>query len=315
MSSTVVHAARSGIAALLIGSALFTAGCPNKAGESTPPAAAPSGNVVATVNGENIEQKELDVELNRLHGPEVLQGLVDDRLITQAARKDKITIDDKEVQTQLNELKKTPQYQAMLKSKNMTDADVERYIHRLNELKKLILLEIPEQEKMKMYDQYKEQLEQARIYDILVDKKEDAEKIVGQLKAGGDFEQIARDNSKDESSKGRGGDLGWVPHSAPLDPAFAKIAFTIPVNQIGGPVQTKGGWAILKVTSRKRTYDELKGDIEDRLVSMRQGEYVQRLRVKADVKSKFDALRAGSAPGAMAPAASASSAPSGAPGR
>lgn len=311
MYTIIPPAARSGIATILLGTALLAGGCVDAGKTSTPPAAAPSGTVVATVNGETIDQKDLDLELNRLHGPAVLQALIDDRLIQQAAKKDKIEVDQKEVDTQLEELKKTPQYATMLKAKNMTDADVEKYIHRLLELKKLILLEIPEQEKLKMYDQYKEQLELAHIYDILVDKKEDAVKIVAQLKSGGDFEQIARENSKDESSKNRGGDLGWVPHSAPLDPAFAKLAFTIPVNEIAGPVETKGGWAILKVTGRKRTYDELKPDIEERLVSMRQGEFVQRLRVKADVKSKFDSAKTPLAPasGVTAPQ------PSGAPAR
>lgn len=300
-----LRAVRTGLATLAIGSALFTAGCHSGGTAGTSPAPEVSGSVVATVNGETIDQKELDVELNRLHGPEVLQQLIDDRLINQAAKKDKIAVDAKEVQTQLDELKKSPQYAALLKAKGMTDTDLEKYILRLQELKKLILLEIPEQEKLKMYDQYKEQLEQAHIYDILVEKKEDADKIVGQLKAGSDFEQIARENSRDESSKNRGGDLGWVMRAAPLDPAFSKVAFTITVNEVSAPIQTKNGWAILKVTGRKKTYDELKGFIEDRLVDTRQGDYMRKLRLKADVKSKFDAVKAPVA----APSGSVSGAP------
>lgn len=300
-----LRAIRTGLATLAIGSALFTTGCRGDGAAGTAPAPQASGSVVATVNGETIDQKDLDVELNRLHGPEVLQQLVDDRLITQAAKKDKIVVDEKEVQSQLDELKKSPQYAALLKAKGMTDADLEKYIRRLQELKKLIMLEIPEQEKLKMYDQYKEQLEQAHIYDIVVEKKEDADKIVAQLKSGGDFEQIARENSRDESSKNRGGDLGWVPRVAPLDPALAKVAFTINVNEVSAPIQTKNGWAIIKIAGRKKTYDELKGDIEDRLVAMRQGDYMRRLRLKADIKSKFDAAKVPVA----APSGSVSGAP------
>jgi foldase protein PrsA len=307
MTTSLLRDMRTALAGLLVGSALLAAGCGSGGGSAASPtgAAAPSGTQVATVNGEAIDQKELDVELNRLYGPEVLQTLIDDRLIMQEAKKDKIALDDKEVSEQLDQLKKTPQYTAMLKAKNMTDADVEKYVRRLMELKKLILIEIPDSEKMKMYDQYKEQLEQAHIYDILVNKKEDADKIVAQLKGGANFEQLARENSQDESSKNAGGDLGWVPRAAPLDPAFAKLAFTIPLNQIAGPVQTKSGYAILKVTGRKKTYDELKSDIEDRLVQMRQGEYMQRLRVKADIKTKFDQNKA-AASGVPAPSSSGS---------
>ena len=302
---------RTGLAALLLGSTLFSVGC-HKGGEaSTASSPVPGGSVVATVNGETIDQKELDQELNRLHGPEVLQALIDDRLISQAAKKDKIVVDEKDVQAQLDDLKKTPQYAALLKAKGMTDADLEKYMRRLQELKKLILLDIPEQDKLKMYDQYKEQLEQAHLYDIVVDKKEDADKIVSQLKAGGDFEAMARENSKDESSKNRGGDLNWVPRAAPIDPALAKVAFTIPINEVSAPIQVKNGWAIIKVTGRKKSYDELKGFIEERLVDMQQLNYVQRLRLKADIKSKYDVNKTpmSAASGAPASAAPASGAP------
>ena len=297
----------TGVAGLFIASTLL-GGCGSKSATSGPQAT-PSSSVVATVNGEPITQAQLNKELNRLFGQQVLSSLVDDRLISQEAKRDKVTINETALQAHLAELKKTPQYAALLKTRNMTDADVESYLRRQMQLKQLILRELPEEVKLRMYDQYRQQLVQAHICDILVDKKDDADKIVAQLKAGKDFAQIARENSKDESSKSNGGDLGWVPRDAPLDPALAKVAFTCKINDIVGPIQTRNGWVILKVVGRKETYDQLKSDIEDRLVSMRQGEYMQRLRVKADIKTIFDHSGFNQPTAAESPAPASSSSP------
>jgi foldase protein PrsA len=296
---------RLAAAGLLCG-ALFTTGCGSRPAVGSQQDNQ-TGSAVATVNGEKISQAELDTELNKKFGPEALSTLIDDKLIMQEAKKQKIDVTDKEVTTRFDEVKAAPQYNELMKSKRFTDTDLQAYIKRLIYLQKLILQEIPEQEKLKMYDQFKDQLEQAHIYHILLEpsQKTDAEKIYKDIKSGKEpFADAAKQFSKDDNSKEKGGELGWLPKSAPLDPPFAKVAFSCPLNEPQAPVKTKFGWHIIMVTGRKKTYDDLKSDIEDRLVSARQGEYLQRLRVKADIKSKFDTGTAKKDGGAPATAAS-----------
>lgn len=290
--------------------ALAVPACSGKTSASR--GAAPSSEVAATVNGETISQTELDKELNLSHGRDVLRSLIDEKLVEQAARKDNVKVDDKEVKTRLDEVKSSPQYQEMTRQRTMTDADLEQHIRRLLTLQKLILVEIPKTEKLKMYEQFKEQLEQAHVFHILVEKKDTADKVEAELKSGKDFAALAREYSKDDVSKGNGGDLGWLTKGAPIVPELARVAFTQPVNVVSAPVKTKFGWHVVKVTGRRRSYDELEADIQDRLVAARQAQYMERLRVKAEVKTKYDAeVKTSTSPApSVAPAAPSPSASS-----
>lgn len=299
----VSHSMRRSLLALVVVAfaALLASGCGSSNGAtSTNPSASP--DAVAWVNGEPISQAQLDKELNKLKGREVLQTLIEERLIQQAAKKDDIKIGDAEVKARLEEVKSSPQYAALARQGVMSDADLEDYIRRLLLLQKLILLEIPETDKLRLYDQFGKDLEQAHVYHIVVDgkKKADADKVVAALKAGKDFAALAQEYSLDQDSKSRGGELGWLPRSAPIQPNLAKAIFSLPVNQISEPIKTEYGWHVVKVTGRKRTYDELKTDIQDRLVAAKQAQYVERLRVKADIKTKFDSSPTPAASGSPA---------------
>lgn len=94
-----------------------------------------------------------------------------------------------------------------------------------------------------------------------------AESIVKQLRAGADFGKLARENSGDPSSSGKGGDMGFVDRGATV-PLFDSAAFSIPLNTISDPIRTKEfGYHIIKVLERKpagyRSFEE----VRDRLAS------------------------------------------------
>lgn len=89
---------------------------------------------------------------------------------------------------------------------------------------------------------------EACVKHILVPTKPEAEAIVKDLGASGDFAKIAQEKSKDPGSAAKGGDLGCI---APGDTvaAFDKASFSGPLNQ-AQVVQTEYGWHILIVTKR-----------------------------------------------------------------
>jgi foldase protein PrsA len=100
-------------------------------------------------------------------------------------------------------------------------------------------------------------------------KKEDALKkandVLGELRAGGNFAELAKKYSDDKGSAVTGGELGesdvnkWVPE-------FAQAATTLPLNQISEPIETQFGYHILKVLSRKDSNYTL-SEIEEPLVN------------------------------------------------
>ena len=129
---------------------------------------------------------------------------------------------------------------------------------------------------------------------ILVEKEADAKAIIAQLKAGGNFEDIAKAKSKDPGSAPNGGDLGWVTDKA-LVPEFSKAMVQLKNGQVTDkPVKSQFGWHIIKtVDSRDMkapSFDDIKAQLKQMIVSDQNwqkakfAELMQKLRAKAKVQ-------------------------------
>lgn len=77
-----------------------------------------------------------------------------------------------------------------------------------------------------------------------------AREIAQQLRAGGDFAQIATTNSADFSSNTSGGDIGYVKNSDRPE-ALANAVASSAINAIVGPTEHEGSFYIQKVTARE----------------------------------------------------------------
>ncbi|MBI1956830.1 MAG: peptidyl-prolyl cis-trans isomerase, partial [Acidobacteria bacterium] len=106
-------------------------------------------------------------------------------------------------------------------------------------------------------------------------KKKSAE-LLAKLKKGTDFAALAKENSQDQASAVKGGDLGWIIRNQTV-PEFEKAAFGLPPGTVSDPVQTLYGIHILKVmaheAARLRPLEEVKAEVESALLDERiQGE-------------------------------------------
>lgn len=92
--------------------------------------------------------------------------------------------------------------------------------------------------------------EELRARHILVATKEDADRIVGELDAGGSFEELAGKNSTDGTAQ-NGGDLGYFSRGQMVD-AFEEAAFALePGAYTKEPVQTQFGFHIIKLEDKR----------------------------------------------------------------
>jgi peptidyl-prolyl cis-trans isomerase D len=116
--------------------------------------------------------------------------------------------------------------------------------------------------------------EQRRASHILVtpeggDKaaaKKKAEQLLAQVKSKpGDFEKLARENSKDPGSAAQGGDLGFFGKGMMVKP-FEEAVFRMKPGDISDVVESDFGFHIIKVTEVKaaqvKPFEQVKGDIE-----------------------------------------------------
>jgi len=134
-------------------------------------------------------------------------------------------------------------------------------------------------------DQYQVK-EQVKVRHILIavpagaDAKTDAagkakaEDILKQIKAGGNFADLASKNSDDPGSKTQGGELGWLDRGKTV-PEFDKVAFTLAPGQTSDLVKTQFGYHILQVEEKKtahlRPISEVKAEIVPILEQQRAG--------------------------------------------
>jgi len=136
---------------------------------------------------------------------------------------------------------------------------------------------VPEAEARAYYEQNKARYgaeEQRRASHILItpeggDKaaaKKKAEQLLGQVKSKpGDFEKLARENSRDPGSAAQGGDLGFFGKGMMVKP-FEEAVFRMKPGEISDVVESDFGFHIIKLTEVKpaevKPFEQVKGDIE-----------------------------------------------------
>jgi peptidyl-prolyl cis-trans isomerase D len=95
--------------------------------------------------------------------------------------------------------------------------------------------------------------------------KAKAQDVLKQVKAGGNFAELAKKYSEDPGSAKNGGSLGPIQRGRTV-PEFEKVAFSLPKGQVSDLVQTTYGFHIIRVDDKTqahtKTLDEVKAQIE-----------------------------------------------------
>jgi parvulin-like peptidyl-prolyl isomerase len=116
------------------------------------------------------------------------------------------------------------------------------------------------------------------------------EDLLARAKAGEDFEALAKQYSEDPGVKENNGLYADFARGRMVKP-FEDAAFSVPVGQFSGVVETDYGYHILQVVDRKketRPFEEARAEIETRLKDGKQGtaveDHIKSLKDKAKFK-------------------------------
>ena len=143
---------------------------------------------------------------------------------------------------------------------------------------------IPSEAEIK--DWYGRMGEEFKVSHIVVDSLATAEEILAKLKAGGVFEELALQYSRDPYVKRNQGDLGWLTWGTMFD-NFQEAVYRMQSGEVSAPVKTEAGYHIIKLVDRRKlerrdSYAEMKEYINKLIMDRRQRqlfqEYVAKLK-------------------------------------
>jgi peptidyl-prolyl cis-trans isomerase D len=95
--------------------------------------------------------------------------------------------------------------------------------------------------------------------------KAKAEDLLKQIKAGGNFADLAAKNSDDPGSKVQGGELPMIP-TAGLDPAYAKAAMALNPGQTSDLVKSQFGYHIIQTEQKEPAHTKPLAEVKAEIV-------------------------------------------------
>ncbi len=280
-------------------------------------------DVAARVNGEVIKLTELDSQVDQLmeqypdmfEGPDgegrlldfkqrLLDNLINNVLIRQAADDEGISVSSSEVDEQIEELKAgfptDEDFEAALESAGMDSDSLEEQLRDQLVLERLLEkltseIEITDEKIDEYYAGNQMQFTQeaavhARHILFAEEDKALAEEVLAELRAGGDFAAAATRDSIDTVSAAEGGDLGWP--TMPYVAEFQEAADALEIGEISDLVQTTFGYHIIEVLERRdesvQSLEDVKGQIEEILIQQANADayqiYLDDIRTDAEIE-------------------------------
>ncbi len=265
--------------------------------------------VAARVNGDVIYWSQVDAEVSRAAAQfgldpankefekqraeitkTVVDQLVTQRLIMQDARKRNLVATDKDVDTQVETIRK----------RFPNDADFNTALTRngltMSGLRDLIRVQlsqrqvadtvaqgtVTDEEVRKQFDSNRSVYDkpaQIKVSHILFRITEKGQESIAAAKAriaqakladGAKFEDIAKQTSEDPGSAERGGDLGYVSKGT-LVKEFEEAAWALKPGETSGPVRTQYGLHIIRVfdvkPAERAQFDKVKAEIRQQLLT------------------------------------------------
>jgi len=247
------------ISIVLALAAVSAAACGAKEPEATPtPTLEPTPTempMAARVNGMGILLSEYQSELQRYQASiqeagetydeaaasqAVMDELVNQALLAEAAQQQGYSVDDTALQTRLDTLTQeiggSDKMQGWMSANYYTDETFRAALKRDMQatwMKQQILAEAGTT------------AEQVHARQILVTSQEEADAVMAQLAAGASFDDLAY-----EYDELTGGELGWFPRGYLLQPAVEDAAFSLEPGSYSGIINTSYGYQIIEVIEK-----------------------------------------------------------------
>jgi peptidyl-prolyl cis-trans isomerase SurA len=262
---------------------------------------------------EDPDQKILEIE------KQVLQKLIENRLIVYHAKHIGVTVTDEEIAKTIEDIKKQAsmndlQFNLQLKKEGMTMEGYQENIKeqilvsRAFQLNVRSKLDVNEEDIKLYYQKNKENyfvpgsVKLRQILFLCSDDADPMEKdrvkaqadyVQNKLLEGEDFAELAKKYSQDPSA-GKGGNIGYFKRGQLL-PVLEEVSFDLEEGETSPAIQSQFGFHILKVEEKKETsfkpFSDVKTEIREQLLGKKgtqlQEEWIKRLERESFVEKLY----------------------------
>ena len=266
------------------------------------------------------DPKERARRLDKLK-TQMLDEMVDEELIVQAAAEARIDVDASEVQAALDEIKKQNKLDdaglaAALSEQGYTLAsyreDLRRQLLRLRTVNQLVRpkVNITDEDVKAKYDEMSRRsnaVSAVQLAHILIKvpekaseqelaaAKDKAATAIQRVKAGEDFAAVAKQLSDDAETKDTGGQLGWFERGSMASPEWETIVFSMDKGEVRGPVAGPQGLEVFFVTDQKKNslgsfkdlQEKIRADLQRREMDKQTQTWFDELKKKAYIDIKM----------------------------
>ncbi len=250
---------------------------------------------------------------------QVLEKLIEEKLIDQEVKKSGIKISSKEIEAALEEVKRRnavtqEDFEKALAVEGLTLETYKEQIGKSLQRKKLISWSVKvearagEKELREFYQKNMDRYRTNETYrpshilfaipkeatpEEMGEIRRKAQKVLERIKGGEDFGEMALLYSEDALSKNRG-DLGYF-KKGELVPAFEREALRLKVGEVSGIVRSEFGFHIIKLLNRKEmdpfpfeeVQEKVKADYYESEMEKAFKQYVSTLKEKAVIEIKL----------------------------
>ena len=214
--------------------------------------------LAATVNGQPLTLAAYNQEVERCRAGKqsagldpadcaavVLQSLIEQAVVEQAAVAVGLTLSDSDLDAELariqNNLGGPDAYNQWLAANLYSDEEFRAALRR-----DLLMARMAEQATASV----SQNAEQVHARELLVADEQTAQDLLAQIKAGADFATLAAASSLDLSSRPAGGDLGWFPRGLLTTPEVEQAAFNLQPGETSEVIHSALGYHLVQTLER-----------------------------------------------------------------
>ncbi len=250
---------------------------------------------------------------------EMLDRLIDEKLILQQATEMKLSVTSEEIDRTIEQIKKDQglsdqQLREALGQQGMNMASYRQELRKQLVRMKIIQIavngkvNVSDTDVQSYYDRNMKsganvQVRASHIFigipdnadtAIVLERQTLATKLLERINAGEDFSKVAKEASEDANTRNEGGDLGYFGKDM-LPKPIEELVFSMRVGEVRGPVRAERGFHVIKLVDRKTNEvkplaemrEQLREQLRQKDVERQTKNYISDLRKKTLVEIRL----------------------------